>query len=137
MYYCSNSVQFVLAQKVTYKSLLEHPKWRRKRARILKRDKGMCTVCEGTKDLEAHHTFYFKEHPPPWKYPDSSLLTLCADCHRKYHLLCETEIKQQEKKNVRHHKKEKKPKIISLVEMQRMNGVRVKLRNGEIMRVPV
>lgn len=68
-----------------YYQLLKDPRWWRKRRIILKRDKNKCTVCGSTKKLKIHHTFYYDKDTSPWLYPNKSLLTLCDDCHKKYH----------------------------------------------------
>ena len=73
---------------MTYKKQLLHPKWKRKRGRILKRDGYKCTNCESKHRLHVHHTHYFKG-AKAWEYNDCWLVTLCADCHLKEH---ETEI---------------------------------------------
>ena len=86
---------------MNYFNKLHDIRWKKKRKKILKRDNFKCTVCESTKELEVHHTFYYSDRPNPWEYPDKSLLTLCDECHLKYHIVCEVKIK---------HKKQKKQK---------------------------
>ena len=68
-----------------YNSLLLDPRWIKKRNSILKRDKYKCTCCGSNNSLCVHHTFYYKYLVAPWEYPNSSLLTLCFDCHNNYH----------------------------------------------------
>ncbi len=127
---------------MTYNEDLSHPNWKRKRAYILHRDGGKCTACGSKQKLAVHHTYYFKDRPHPWEYPNSSLLTLWGECHLKYHEQCEVEIKEQKKKKKnpkrkpwgsRKAKSRKKQKQISLAQAQSMRGRRVKKRNGDIM----
>jgi 5-methylcytosine-specific restriction endonuclease McrA len=68
-----------------YYAQLKDKRWFKKRDKIIKRDNGLCTVCGSPKHLVVHHTYYLPLRPPPWAYPDDSLLTLCWDCHEKYH----------------------------------------------------
>jgi hypothetical protein len=72
-----------------YKAGLNSGKWKRKRLKILMRDGYKCTVCGSGKNLVVHHTYY-TPNAKVWEYPDASLITLCNDCHYKYH--CEHEI---------------------------------------------
>ena len=69
----------------TYSELLKDPLWQNKRKRIIFRDGNKCTVCNATKNLKVHHTFYYTDYREPWRYPDESLLTVCKSCHEKYH----------------------------------------------------
>jgi 5-methylcytosine-specific restriction endonuclease McrA len=68
-----------------YVELLKNPLWKEKRKAILFRDGKKCTVCGKKTTLEIHHTFYYKDYPAPWCYPNDSLLTVCRDCHRQWH----------------------------------------------------
>jgi 5-methylcytosine-specific restriction endonuclease McrA len=88
-----------------YIKLLKDSHWKKKRLKILKRDNYKCTVCGDKKDLKVHHTYYYKGIIKPWQYPDKSLLTVCRECHSKYHEYCEIEIrpdprKKKKRKNV-------------------------------------
>lgn len=65
--------------------LLNAKKWKRKRLRIIRRDNGQCTVCGSKEKLCVHHTYYYDDNRPPWDYSDESLITLCEDCHNKWH----------------------------------------------------
>lgn len=65
--------------------LLNAKKWKRKRSRIIRRDKGQCTTCGSKEKLCVHHTYYYKDYREPWRYPDESLITLCEKCHNKWH----------------------------------------------------
>mgnify|MGYP002409690288 FL=1 len=92
-----------------YTDELLDPKWRRKRMTILKRDGFKCTVCGSKKELSVHHTYY-KNGAKPWNYPSKALLTLCQDCHYKFHTEHETPIrgKMKSKKlkmKIKHPKK--------------------------------
>ena len=69
---------------MSYYDQLQDEKWTRKRKKIMRRDGWQCTVCGSKKTLVVHHTYY-KDGQKPWEYPDDSLLTLCQDCHHKYH----------------------------------------------------
>jgi len=82
-----------------YIQLLNDPRWIIKRDRILKRDKHKCTVCNSKARLSVHHTYYYKRKVNPWEYPDSSLITLCDDCHYDYHIHHEIEYRDFPKKN--------------------------------------
>lgn len=82
---------------MTYAEKLKDPRWQKKRLEILQRDGFACRVCfDTTTTLHVHHKFY-KRGANPWDYPDESLITLCAECHkdettdidRAIHALCE------------------------------------------------
>lgn len=62
-----------------YKDKLNDPRWKEKRNRILERDDLKCQACGSRRELHVHH---FKYHGQPWDVKDSSLITLCARCHR-------------------------------------------------------
>lgn len=97
---------------MTYIETLLNPKWKRKRAKILKRDGGKCTVCGSKKYLQVHHTYYV-EGRKPWEYPNRSLLTLCRDCHYAFH--CEHEVrvkKEWHKKKLKRLKPKVRPKKV-------------------------
>lgn len=55
-------------------------KWAVKVNKIVLRDSHRCQICESSKSLEVHHTFYGINNPP-WDYPEESLITLCSSCH--------------------------------------------------------
>lgn len=70
---------------MTYGEQLRHPKWQRKRLRILNRDGWMCTACCSTeKTLHVHHKVYVKGRKV-WEYDDADLRTMCEDCHQIRH----------------------------------------------------
>lgn len=68
---------------MTYAEKLKNPKWQRKRLEVLKRDKWRCKKC-GDKEttLHVHHKSY-EGGKEPWDYDNSTLTTLCQDCHRE------------------------------------------------------
>lgn len=107
-------------EKPKYKDLLNDPLWTAKRLKIFHRDGYKCTVCGSNKHIEVHHTFYYLNYPPPWEYPNKSLITLCFECHRKWHFENENvykkpikiKIAKSKKKNIRIRKpKTKKQKF--------------------------
>ena len=69
---------------ITYQEQLEHPYWIKKRKAILSRDKYKCLICSSNINVQVHHTKYAKGKYA-WEYPNSSLVTLCKDCHNKVH----------------------------------------------------
>lgn len=67
--------------KQKYHSYLRSRKWRKKREKVLKRDRYRCTRCGYAKRLQVHHLTYdriFNERL-------SDLTTLCARCHMREH----------------------------------------------------
>ncbi len=67
--------------KSEYSKLLLDPRWQKKRIEILQRDDFTCQLCgDSESTLHVHHCFYRKNNLP-WDYPNSSLITLCYDCH--------------------------------------------------------
>lgn len=69
--------------KKQYYQDLEHPKWHTKRMVIINRDK-QCALCGSHLNLQVHHTKYINGKRA-WEYPNSTLVTLCGDCHQKVH----------------------------------------------------
>lgn len=67
-----------------YEDQLKDSRWLWKRDQIIKRDLGMCQMCMSRKNLNVHHKRYVKNHMA-WEYPDTYLVTLCGDCHKKEH----------------------------------------------------
>lgn len=68
-----------------YEELLKDPRWQRKRLEIMQRDNFTCQKCGcNDKPLNVHHLYYNK-NKKPWEYDNSSLITLCEDCHREKH----------------------------------------------------
>ena len=68
-----------------YEELLKDPRWQRKRLEIMQRDNFTCQKCGcNDKPLNVHHLYYNK-NKKPLEYDNSSLITLCEDCHRGKH----------------------------------------------------
>ena len=70
-----------------YADLLKRDEWLIKKSRIIARDKSKCCECGKAGDeipLEVHHKYYM-QGLDPWEYPDDVLVTLCSDCHHKWH----------------------------------------------------
>jgi 5-methylcytosine-specific restriction endonuclease McrA len=66
---------------MSYKQKLADPRWQRKRLEILNRDNFQCTHC-GDKESEIHvHHSYYEFGKEIWDYEDSTLFTLCSNCH--------------------------------------------------------
>ena len=70
--------------KQEYAKLLQDPRWKTKRLKILERDNNMCTNCRTTFGLQVHHTVY-EGDVAPWEYKNDDLITLCANCHKIHH----------------------------------------------------
>ena len=67
-----------------YTKLLKHPKWQKKRLKILERDEFKCRLCQDKETtLHVHHLKYNKGEP--WEGEDENLLTLCEQCHDAIH----------------------------------------------------
>lgn len=124
-----------------YADLLKDRRWLNKRNRIIKRDGYKCTCCGSTKNLRVHHTYYFDDFPPPWQYPDDSLLTVCYECHNEYHFYHEnTTVKRKsstKKKKSRNKKKQSNPKrrnmsLAAKVEKKRRQKARRRKRIGKL-----
>lgn len=107
--------------KKLYYHLLKNPLWFNKRKKIVERDGNKCTVCGSAKKLEVHHTFYYRDKPVPWKYPDNSLLTLCHKCHVKYHKEHKIEIKDR---TIKKTKQMFKKKIVVEKKKQKVSSKR-------------
>lgn len=79
-----------------YDIYLRDLRWKLKRKRVLERDDFKCTVCGSKKSLHVHHTYYYRnEITPPWEYPMESLITVCEDCHKEFHMTCNVEIRDR------------------------------------------
>lgn len=70
----------------TYDPLLQDANWIEKREEVLKRDDYKCRYCGDNTKLEVHHIFYMVDKLP-WQYPDKLLITLCSECHSRWHKL--------------------------------------------------
>lgn len=63
-----------------YIEKLQDPRWQKKRLKIFERDGWRCVNCgRDEQTLHVHHVKY--SNGEPWEVEDSSLLTLCHDCH--------------------------------------------------------
>lgn len=59
--------------------------WLTKKTKVLIRDKYKCTCCKKRDcELHVHHIYYIKDHLA-WQYPHNAFITLCKDCHKKWH----------------------------------------------------
>lgn len=70
-------------EKKNYYELLKHPKWQKKRLKIMEEADFECQNC-GSKDdtLHVHHLYYEKDKAP-WDYPEGALQCLCENCHKE------------------------------------------------------
>jgi 5-methylcytosine-specific restriction endonuclease McrA len=65
-----------------YSEKLKHPKWQKKRLKILKRDRFKCMAClSREKTLHIHHIKYLS-NSEPWEVPNKYLISLCFECHK-------------------------------------------------------
>lgn len=72
-------------KKRKYNDYLKDPKWQKKRLEIFNRDNWACQLCGNSdKTLSIHHKKYQKNFKP-WEYDNDDLITLCSDCHTKFH----------------------------------------------------
>jgi len=62
-----------------------HPKWQKKRLKILERDEYECRCCADTESKLNIHHFYYQRELKIWNYPDEHLITVCDKCHDKLH----------------------------------------------------
>lgn len=59
--------------------------WQKRRLEIMQKANFKCWSCDsGEKQLNVHHLYYVSGREP-WQYPDWSLRSLCADCHKDEH----------------------------------------------------
>lgn len=93
--------------KPTYQEYLKMPHWVQTRNRILQRDNHTCRVCQCKENLHVHHLFYMSGYKPPWSYNDLVFITLCSDCHKKWHEEHELIILSKRKYNELVHSKDK------------------------------
>jgi len=69
----------------SYSEKLKHPKWQKKRLKVLKRDEFRCQICwDSETTLHVHHKYYVKGRDP-WRYHLKAFLTLCEKCHEIIH----------------------------------------------------
>ena len=76
-------------RNMVYEQKLADPRWRQKRSRIVERDHYTCQWCGSHENLQVHHKYYMRypdgKMADLWDYPDEKLITLCENCHRKWH----------------------------------------------------
>ena len=78
---------------MSYSLKLKDPRWQRKRLEILQRDNFQCTCCGDTEsEIHVHHSYY-EYGKEIWDYEDSTLFTLCSDCHYA-HTISQKKIKE-------------------------------------------
>jgi hypothetical protein len=69
--------------RMTYTEQLKHPKWQKKRLKVLERANFQCQSClETDKTLHVHHKLY-RKGAMAWEYDDADLAVLCEDCHQE------------------------------------------------------
>lgn len=50
----------------------------------MERDGWKCVHCRGKNtNLQVHHVIYSRHNKNPWDYAESTLQTLCEDCHEE------------------------------------------------------
>lgn len=69
----------------SYAEKLKDPRWQRKRLEIMDRDGWKCTLCNSTDTTLAVHHLNYQKGFMPWEYDNSSLVTLCENCHKEKH----------------------------------------------------
>ena len=67
----------------SYKEYLKSKIWKRKRARILKRSKGICELCHTRRAYQVHHKTYKRI----FHEKDTDLIAVCGICHLDKHNL--------------------------------------------------
>ena len=78
-----------------YKSQYLHPKWQKKRLKILNRDDFKCCRCKSEeKTLHVHHKYYINDGRKVWEYPNEALITLCEGCHETEHINMESDFER-------------------------------------------
>ena len=73
---------------MTEKEFIDSKVWKKKRIRILRRDKYQCQYCKRygkrTEATEVHHIKHYEDYPE-LGLVDSNLISLCHACHNKQH----------------------------------------------------
>lgn len=71
----------------SYRTVLQDPRWQRKRLSVLSRANWHCEWCgTGDRSLQVHHGYYGKtdgELRSPWQVPEAVLWALCDRCHER------------------------------------------------------
>jgi len=96
--------------KSNYIKLLKKGRWKNRRAKIIRRDGGVCAKCGSKTRLCVHHLYYYKNPIEPWLYPDDCLITWCEVCHNKWHKENENIIKKNPIGGINEEKIQKKPR---------------------------
>jgi hypothetical protein len=78
-----------------YSEYLQTPLWRKIRRRVLKRDGGLCQICNAPAD-EVHHRSY--EYDVIVGKNDEGCISLCAKCHKCVEFTPEGEHRSDEQK---------------------------------------
>ncbi|MCH8041761.1 MAG: hypothetical protein IH977_15675 [Nitrospinae bacterium] len=60
-------------QQPSYYDLLKHPKWQKKRLRIMERSGFECESCGDNESMLSVHHSYYEKGKKPWEYDDESL----------------------------------------------------------------
>lgn len=72
---------------MTYAEKLKHPKWQKRRLKIMEASGFTCSGCgSDEKTLHVHHKAY-RKGAEPWDYEDDELECLCEDCHKGIHAI--------------------------------------------------
>ena len=80
------------AEKQNYNRYLRTKKWKKKRAKILKRAKYKCEICKVNRAWQVHHTTYKNIYNETVK----DLIAVCEICHKDSHnLLTEEEMDRE------------------------------------------
>lgn len=70
-----------------YSDQYKDPRWQKKRLEIMERDGFACRHCDSkTETLNVHHAYY-KKGFCIWEYHESTMITLCEGCHKRWHLI--------------------------------------------------
>ena len=85
---CSGSFHLLMKHESETNPFYLTPRWQRKRAAILRRDKYQCQECKRYGRMrdakEVHHIKHLDDYPE-LAFDDSNLISLCSACHRKMH----------------------------------------------------
>jgi len=68
-------------KRMPYNDYLETDEWKETRKRALQRADYKCQVCNGTHNLQVHHSSYDRRG----NEADADLIVLCGACHRRFH----------------------------------------------------
>src|SRR3972149_8589539 len=70
------------AKMITYYEYLESDLWSKLRAKVKKRDKRRCRLCNSSGNLHVHHRKYPEVYG---QEPLEDLITICEKCHGLFH----------------------------------------------------